>query len=225
VFEIVKAQPYTFATTATLRELMNRAGQASRLLDLTSEVIPGIWSTHPNAAGILSTLLSVAVDLWQPTMPVLEKLTQLCERARQDGDWTQVASVEPLAFALCAKGQADIYRQILERLVEDWHWRESDALRIREYYGTVGVEIAAIFRHWQDPFRQGLIRANDVARLMDLLLSADKTLAKSSTQKKLLDLLDQHASILKDNGEFTLATRVNELVVALRLLRTDGHTT
>jgi flavin-binding protein dodecin len=224
MFEIVGAQPYSFTTTSAIREALRRAGQPSRLLDLASEVIPEIWDTHPNAAGILSTLLSTAVDVWQPTHSVLEKLRQLCDTAIQAGDWTQVASAEPLAFALGAKGHPEVHRRLLERLIEDRHWREADAARIRKYYGTIGVEIAAIVRHWHDPLREGLLRANDVARLIDLLLSGDETLAKPFAKHTLLDLLEQHALVLADCGEVELASRINELSVALRHLGKNGET-
>ncbi len=225
VLDIVAAQPYTFTTTFALREALKRTEQGPRLLDLACDVIPGIWTTHPNAAGILSTLLSTAADLWHPTTPVLEELGQLSDRAIREGDWTQVASVEPVAFALDAKGHPDTHRRILERPIEDRHWRAADAARTRRYYGTVGVEIAAIIRHWHDPFRQSLLRANDVARLIDLLLSAHKTLLKPFARRTLLDLLDQHASVLMECGEVSLGTSVKELVAALRHLRTEGNTT
>lgn len=216
LFEIVAQQPYSYPTTAALRELIRRAGKPVRLLKLAAEVIPSIWNTHANVAGVLSTMLSNNLDLWQPTELLLSKLEQLCDGAIRSGDWSRVASVEPLAFALGAKGHWSIHRRVLERLIEESHWRDTDAARVREYYGTVGVEIAAILRHWHDPFRKGLLRVNDVARLMDLLLSADRILVKGTAQQTVLALLEQHAVALKDFGEVTLARRVNELVMALR---------
>jgi hypothetical protein len=66
--------------------------------------------------------------------------------------------VEPLAFALGANGHHGIHKRVLERLIEERHWRNADSTRILEYYGTVGVKIAAILRHWRDPFRTGLLR-------------------------------------------------------------------
>ena len=157
LFEIVAPQPYAYPTTAAVRELVQRAEQPGRLLGLAAEVIPNIWNTHANIAGILSTLLSTAVELWQPTESMLAKLEELCDSAIQGGDWSRVASVEPLAFALGAKGHHDVHRRVLERLIEERHWRDTDAARVRQYYGTVGVQIAAIVRHWHDPFRKGLL--------------------------------------------------------------------
>ena len=156
------------------------------------------------------------MELWRPTELVLSKLEQLCDDAIRTGDWSRVGSVEPLAFALGAKEHHNIHRRVLERLVEEHHWRDTDDTRIREYYGTVGVEIAAIVRHWHDPFRKGLNHVNDVARPIDLLLSADRNLVNPVAQRTVLDLLDQHAVSLKDCGEVELARRVNGLVTALR---------
>lgn len=86
------------------------------------------------------------------------------------------------------------------------------------YYGTVGVEIAAIVRHWHDPFRAGLLRVNDVARLMDLLLSADRTLVRPATRRTLIDLLEEHGRTLAECGEIGLARQVGNLVKALEHL-------
>ena len=111
----------------------------------------------------------------------------------------------------------EIHRRVLERLINDSHWREADVARNRQYYGTAGVRIAAIIRHWHDPFRHGLLRANDVSRLIDLLFSSDNTLARPITRGTLVGLLDQNASVLAQCGEAALARRVKEMVAALRL--------
>lgn len=216
LFEVILPQQYTYPTTDALRKLVKQVEQPGPLMDLAAEVIPEIWETHANVAGILSTLLSTAVELWQPESLVLSKLESLCSRAIQTGDWSRVASVEPLAFALGAKGRHNIHRRVLERLIEERHWRDADAARIGEYYGSVGVELWAIARHWNDPFRNGLLRAHDVSRLIDLLLSRDRSLPTHSTEKTVIDLLDQHALVLLECGETRLARRVNELVTSLR---------
>ena len=218
LFEIVQRQPYTYPTTAAIRELVQRAEERFRIMNLTAEVILGVWETHANVAGILSTLLSTASDLWQPTELQLSKLEDLCNRAVQAGDWCRVASVEPLAFALGEKGRHAVHKRVLERLIEERHWREADSRRVDQYDGTSGVKLVAILRHWRDPFRNGLLgllRTNDLPRLMDLLLSADRTLSTAASQTA-LDLLDQHALVLKGYGELALARRVDLLVSGLR---------
>ena len=219
LFEVIAPQAYTFPTTAALRDVLRTAEKPSQLLDLTPEVIIGTWESHPNVAGILATLLSNNINYWEPAPVVLEKLEHLCEAVIKDGAWTQVDLVEPLAFALAAQGRPDAHAKVLERLIGDPKWRKADSARIRDYYGNAGIEIAAIIRHWKDPFRKGLLRANDVARIIDLLLSGDKTITSPFGRRILLDLLAENAKVLSDAGAGGLALSVNELVEALRSMK------
>lgn len=219
LFEVIAPQTYTFPTTSALRDVLRSAEKPSCLIDLASEVIVGTWDSHPNVAGILSTLLSNNIEYWKPTPVVLGKLEQLCKSAIEGDEWTRVAMVEPLAFAVAAQGCPDAHRKILERLIEDTKWRDADAARIRYYYGGVGIEIAAIIRHWKDPFRNGLLRANDVARLIDLLLSSDKILTSPFARQTLLNLLAEQAKVLSDAGALNLAQSVNDFAEALRSVK------
>ena len=218
LFELIEGQSYGFRTTCSLRDLL-RAGEApSRVIDLAAEVVAGVWNDHPNVAAFLSTLLSNNLDLWRPSASLIAKLHQLCDSAIEADDWTRVAQAEPLAFALGAKGAPDVHARLLERLITNPKWRKADVSRVREYYGTVGNEIASIVRHWRDPFRQGLLRANDVARLMDLLLSADGTFSPLANHA-LVDLLAQHAKVLVEHGQADSAHKVAELLDALKFKR------
>ena len=67
-------------------------------------------------------------------------------------------------------------------------------------------------------FLRRMLRILVIARLMDLLLSADKALVSGRTQQTVLLLLEQHAAALKDMGQTALAYRVNEFVLAMRSL-------
>ncbi len=218
LFELIEGQSYVFGTITSLRDLLRAGEEPSRVVDLTAEVVAEVWSEHPNVAGILATLLSNNLDLWQPSDKLIVELRQLCESVIDADDWTRVAQVEPLAFALGAKGAADVHAKLLERLITNRKWRKADVNRVRAYYGTVGNEIASIVRHWRDPFRQGLLRANDVARLMDLLLSADVTFSPPAGPA-LLKLLAQHAQVLAKHGQEDSAHKVVELLDALKLKR------
>jgi hypothetical protein len=215
LFQVLAPQDYTFSTTFGLRDLLRGSETPSQLLDLASEVVIGTWNSHPNVAGILSTLLSNNIDYWKPTRPVLDQLEQLCQAAIKSNEWTRVACVEPLAFAVAAQGRADVHRKLLERLVGDPKWRATDAKRTRQYYGSRGVAIAAIFRHWKDSFRNGLLQANDVPRLVDLLLSSDVILAGPTVREALLQLLLKHAQVLYDSGAHQLARSVNDFIEAI----------
>jgi hypothetical protein len=221
LFEIIAPQDYTFTTLACIRDFISLAPQRSQILTLASEVIVSTWDTHPNVAGILATLLSNNIDIWDPTSAELGKLEQLCTKAISVNDWSQVAAVEPLAFAIFGKGLPNVHRNILERLINTTSWRNADVDRIRRYYGTIGNQVAAIFRHWRDEFRGGLLRANDAGRLIDLLLSSDQVLQRPSTRQSLLELLESHAVLLRDSGELQLAQSVMEFTLAFRSLKTD----
>ena len=212
LFEVVAPQAYTFATTSSTRTLLKSAKQPSRILDLAPEVIIETWNSHPNVAGILATLLSNNIDLWRPEPAIISKLQDLCNIAINSGDWMKVAAIEPLAFAISGKGYPDVHRAVLERLINEPHWRDEDAARVRRYYGSLGNQVAAIFRHWNDEFRGGLLRANDVPRVIDLLLSNDEILSKGHGRQTLLDLLVDHAVVLRDAGEFELAKTVMAFV-------------
>jgi hypothetical protein len=111
---------------------------------------------------------------------------------------------------------------MLERLIEDRHWREADSARVHKYYGNRSNEMAAIFRHWRDPLRQGLLRAQDTSRLIDFLHSADKNPSNPSAHYAVLEHLEKHVRVLRDCGEDALAQRVSELVQAFRQLRKKG---
>lgn len=221
LFETLAPQAYTFPTTSGLRDLLRSAERPSRLLDLAPEVIVETWESHPNVAGILSTLLSNNICYWKPTPVVLDKLEQLCQTAVESDEWTRVALVEPLAFAVAAQGRPDTHKKLLERLIADTKWRDADAARERYYYGGVGIQIAAILRHWKDPFRKGLLRATDVARIIDLLMSNDKTLARPIGRQNLLALLVQHAQVLSDSGAHGLARSVNDFVEGFRFMKSS----
>jgi hypothetical protein len=122
-----------------------------------------------------------------------------------------------LSFALATKGRTDIHSKVLERLVDNPQWRAADASRVREYYGTLGVQIAATVRHWQDGFREGILRANDVPRLMEILLSGELKPRRPRAFDQLVDLLAEEARLLGRYQETRLARRVQDVVEALRL--------
>lgn len=183
-------------------------------------MIISIWDSYPDVAGILATLLCNAIDLWRPSRQVLNKLQRLCRAAINSDDWSLVASVEPLAFAIAAQGEVEAHKNVLERIVSDTHWRERDVARVRQYYGNVGAELGAILRHWNDPLRKGALRANDVGRLMDLIISNDTAMLQPNGKRFLLDLLLQHAKVLSGAGEHSVARSVTDLVAALNSLGT-----
>lgn len=215
--EIIAPQEYTFETTSSVRTIVRATSRGKRLLELVPEVIIGAWDIHPNVAGILATLLSASLATWEPKSSLLSKLEQLCSRAITSDEWPRVALVEPVAFAVAAKGHPDPQRQVLRRLVNPTKWRKQDAARQKKYYGSVGAEIAAVIRHWDHHYRTGLLRAHDVGRLMDLMFSESLLLKSPDAKSRLIRLLEAHAQVLADNGERELARAATDFVQALRL--------
>lgn len=216
LFNTIKPQPYTFNTTSALRDMLRNAESPNRMLALAAELIIETWASSPDAVGVLSTLLSNNIDYWQPSPIVLDKLEQICRGPIDIDEWNRVASVEPLAFALAGQGRGDCHRKLLERLVVGEKWRSTDAARTRDYYGGVGIQYAGIVRHWNDPFRKGrmgLLRANDVARLIHLLLSNKSPIAQSDSSLK---LLAKHVKVLSENGASESARCANEFVEGIR---------
>ncbi len=216
LIEIISPQPYNYSTASSLHNLLAESPVGPGVLELVPEVIISIWDTRPDVAGILATVLCNAINLWHPTPQLLNKLRDLCRKALDSDDWSRVASVEPLAFAIAAQGETEMHRIILDRIVSSSQWREKDIIRVREYYGTVGVELGAILRHWRDPLRKGTLRANDVGRLMDMIMSNDKLIAGTPQQRSLLDLLLEHARVLSDAGAHSVSRSVSDFVEAFR---------
>lgn len=221
LLDLLNLETYDFTTALKLQNMLPLSPSYQRLLGLVPDVIIHTWDTHPNVAGLLATLLCNVSDHWHPTERVMAKLDELCIMALNADDWTRVASVEPLAFALGAQGRTDTQRKVLDRIVSGTQWRERDIVRVKEYYGDAGVELGAIVSHWNDPLRQGLLKANDVGRLMDLVLSNDRTLVQSGGKDKLLDFLLDHARVLAANGATEAARTVADFVAALRLADKD----
>jgi hypothetical protein len=218
LFQIIEPQPYNYATATALHDLLANSLSA-RVLELVPDVIISTWKDHPDVAGILATVLCNAIDLWHPTAKQMAKLDELCATAIESDNWALVASVEPLAFALAAQGRGAAHKKVLERIVSESKWRTRDVARVREYYGGVGEEVAALTRHWNDPRRKGLLQANDVGRLMDVILSSDRYLKGSSRRDSLLRFLLDHAETLQKCGAPEVAKTVSSFVQGIQLLR------
>lgn len=215
--DIIRPQAYSYQNALTLHDLLVDSPFRERILELIPEVIIHTWDCHPDIAGLLATLLCNIIELWHPSSSVMTKLDELCGKALRADDWTRVASVEPLGFALAAQGRSETQKRVLERIVSPSHWRERDIARVKKYYGGVGVELGAIMSHWRDPLRKGLLQANDVGRLMDVILSNDKHLEKSAGRNGLLNLLLEHAKVLSACGAPEAGRNVIDFVEGLRL--------
>lgn len=212
---LIAPQQYTFQTTSAIRTIVHASPQGKLLLGLVPDVIIDAWELHTNVVGILATLLSASLKRWEPPSKVLSKLERLCLDTIRSDEWPQVASVEPVAFAIAAKGRPGAHRELLQRLVMPTKWRDADISRQREYYGSAGEEIGAVIRHWKHGrYRTGLLRAHDVGRLM--VFSESLLIRAPQARDGLMDLLQKHARILSDHGERQLARSVMDFTEAVR---------
>ncbi len=220
LFAVILPQPYTYAVTSSVRELLARAEQPSRVMDLASEIIIESWQSHPSVAGILATMLSSNIDRWQPKHTHAAKLDDLCIEVVSKDDWSRVATVEPLAFAKSGIGDSTAHRAILERFVTSRAGRDADAQRVRTYYGTNGTTLTALFRHWHNDRPRGpLFGANDVGRAMDALTNAA---LQGRSRQAVVKLLASHSTALVEAGENQTARQVMELVSAHKSLELNA---
>lgn len=222
LFDLLQTQPYTYSTTSAFRQGLQLAKQPGQIVALGAQMLPEVWQSYPDLAGILSTALSTNLWLWSPTRVLLDKLEALCAAEVHDGRWTRVAAVEPLAFALGAKGRGEVHRSVLGAVVGSEHWRNADAHRIAEYYGSYGAELVGIERHLRNPLRHGLLKANDVARLIHLLDSDIADIGRPATRKKVISLLQANVRILEGCGEQSLAREASMVLEADRRRSREG---
>jgi hypothetical protein len=213
VFEALNSQPYRYETLAAARSILRESENRTQVLEWSADLVAEIWPTHSDVAGSVSVLLSNNLEDWHPTTQSLDRLDEISHTAISLEDWSQVGWLEPLTFALGAKGRLQLFEQRLSRFIEDPNWRIADAKRTDEYYAGGDRVIASIFRHWRDPFRRGVLRANDVSRIISVLVSEGQVLSLDA-QRKLLGLLEDHAQLLKLVGASEVADSVTELVEA-----------
>lgn len=216
LYEIVAAQPYSFRSTSNLRQRYQESPHVARLLDLSAEyLLDRVAIVDRVTAGLFATLLSVAGDPWRPGQPLLDELEKLCNRILQDSDWSSIGVVEPLAFALGRKGRRAPQTKYLNAVVFDDEWRRADISRTGQYYEDLGSQIDAMKRHVRDERRDGLLLANDVARLINLLSIA------GPAKRVITALLDKCIKALYEGGQETLAEMVQR--EALDILRAGGE--
>lgn len=205
LFEILIPQRYVYSVTSSIRDLAKLADDRERLMRMVSELGLEVWNTHPDVAGLMFTLMSQLWTYWNPSKAIVAKLSKICTSTLEDGVWTTVSLIEPLAFTLGAIGNTEIHRRYIEQALRDSRWRRADAKRIYTYYGSYGVELAGIRRHRHLPRRPGLLRINDVTREITLLASSDDQLRQPKVREELLGFVDRDIRILLKAGEKELA--------------------
>jgi hypothetical protein len=206
LFNAVSGLPYTERTTLTARAQVRVHRSPKTLLEWASEIIISCWEKgDAELLGICTVLLSTSPHEWHPEDMMLTKLESLCHREIDAGGLTRVGIVEPLVFALAEKGRSAVYRRFLEVSVERKDWRNAEDARSSYYYRSEGEKAAAIFRHLRDPNRVGLLRANDVGRLLTLTTRPTFDLSHLHVRSLLIGLLTESVKELHNAGEAKLA--------------------
>jgi hypothetical protein len=164
--------------------------EAARLLDLSTQYLIDVSAGEQGkkkdvvVAGLVASLLVTLNQHWHPSRAELDKLSGICLNVLSDGNGKLVGVIDPLAFAL---GQQAFRRsehepsltklteaqsKHLELLISDWEWRLADTIRMTTYYESTERYKRGLLRHMEnadDDRREGLLRANDVGRLLSLV--------------------------------------------------------
>jgi hypothetical protein len=212
--EIVVGQPYDFETASAMRHAYREAANVQTLLELTAQFVAESPPSDHQAQGLAATMLSTLADRWNPASTLIAKLEEMCQDAIRQGDTDQIGVVEPLAFAVARKGLTSAHAHHLRALVVNRDWRSADVARSWDYYGRSDTQINAIQRHVRDPFRTGVLKANDITRLLGLLSSEPE-----SVRPSLEDLVRTSLQVLKQGGEDSLVERVIADIARVRRSR------
>jgi hypothetical protein len=142
LYEIVSLQPYSFRSVSNLQDAYRDPVNAARpadLLDASVNILLDDSRMHDRVtAGLLTTLLSRATDLWAPSSALLDRLERLCESILKR-DPSMVGVVEPLVFALACHSRGYQHRQYIRTVLHDQTWRVAYISGVGEYSGSHSI--------------------------------------------------------------------------------------
>ena len=209
LFESISGQPYTYSTTSTVREQVATHQSPKTVFDWASEIIISCWEEgDTELLGICAVLISTSFQQWHPSKETLKKLKDLCEHELSTADHTRIGVIEPLIFAIGAKGNIDAYIRFLSVSVEEKDWRRAEDARSDYYYGSEGEKAAAVSRHLHDSRRSGILRANDVGRLLTLITKPTFDLSQYRVKELLIGLLQESVRELNKAGQRDLTNSI-----------------
>jgi hypothetical protein len=205
-FKNIVDHPYTYSTTSTVKDQVAAHQSPTTVLDWATEIIISCWEEEDTELlGICAVLISTSLYQWHPSKEALKKLKALCEHELSVADHTRIGVIEPLVFAIGAKGDIDTYIRFLSVSVEETDWRRAEDDRSDYYYGSKGDKAVAMARHLRDPNRTGILRANDVGRLLTLITKPTFDLSRHRVRELLKGLLRESVRELNTAGQRDLA--------------------
>jgi hypothetical protein len=218
---IISKQTFNYGTTTEMREAYLQSPYVSELLDFSAEYLLDSRNLRDiNTCGILAVMLSVDFlnTLWKPNDSLLRALNDWCSSELSAQNTSLVGVVEPLVFALVQKGFRATHVKYLDAVITNPEWRVADTYHIGSYYEQRAItQIGAIDRHIRD--RRGLLRANDVTRLLNFL----EIEAIESAEKNIVPLLCKSIRALHSGGEKHLAKTVKESMERILDSRKKGR--
>lgn len=219
LFEIVSAQPYNFSSSSNLRERYLESVDPSALLDTSAKIILSA-SRDSVTSGLLATMLSTVTDSWRADPSLLIELARFSDRAL-DSEPALIGIVEPLVFAIARHNMRQQHAKYLRTVMHDQDWRIADISRMGQYYEDTETQIRAMKRHNADQRRDGILRANDIVRLMNMLTFVDAPVA----ERDIIQLLDASIETLRSGGQDTLAKQARaevDIIQKRKLRRAHG---
>lgn len=214
---VVATQPYTYLVTRNLRDLLKgRRDRGGPFLGIIATHLIDTHLSENSLNGIGATLLSTELSSsWHPQPKTLKRLSDAVLTTLVEETPDKISIVEPLAFALGAKGRTDVHREYLFRVIQHLTWRRADMQRLLRYYGPQIVELLnAIKRHLRTDLPVGLLKVNDLGRLLSVM----RTFNDQGSQSLMRQLLVASMTYLRNSSEHEL---LRAIVDELRVIETD----
>jgi hypothetical protein len=168
---IIEDKPYNYSTTSDIREQSRHHQSRHLITDMALELIIDLWDQNAvDIMGICAIILSTNFEEWKPKTNILEKLECLCFADLSERDYSRIGVVEPLAFVLATKRHPKVHTSFLHTIIMDDSWRKKDSERAGHYYDSINTMVTSFDRHLKDPLRSGFLRANDIGRLISLII-------------------------------------------------------
>lgn len=219
VYDLLCDRKYSFSESEGIVAILRKAQSTLRanVIHYVAELLQDLltqnaWLSHHKLAGILANILSKETDDWHPNDKELKRLGDACDVLLKLGDPTLVGVIEPVEFSLGVKGLGGSHARYLRLAVRSAGWRHTDMERVIKYYDRETTQIESFDRHLHDSRRTGLLRANDLPRILESLEGGNDP---SARERELQHILFKLLKVLKQTSEVDL---LNEILRELKTL-------
>lgn len=203
LLSLITRQFYTRDTAALISQFL-QGPEGRKITGMAAKLALEHWETDPTTAGLLITVVDTNLDTWTPNKSVTKKLRTLCNKSISDTDCAKIGAIEPAAYALAAKGDQAAFRMFLKGIVGSSPFRSADVARVDFYYGNQMRQFQAYLRHALDSKKVGILRVNNVGRLIHILHQAGLEGAKPF-RREIVRLIRECQQAASQNEESDLA--------------------